>query len=159
MPGRPIGSLRGKTEGVLVVEPDGESSFAHCEDCDHTTRKVWGWISDETSTRAAYLARWTVGHLELGAQLVLSIGVWGDDASPNQRRRIAVECRMGADRPAFTVVDASDFDWANEEFLGEPLTRDEVLATPIAQQAFAMLDALTEQDERFHSFLLSTPKN
>jgi hypothetical protein len=66
---------------------------------------------------------------------------------------------MGADRPAFMVVDAGDFTWCEDETLGEPTTRAAVLADPIAEEAFLMLDALAECDERFRAFLLSEPAN
>ena len=35
------------------------------------------------------------------------------------------------------------------------LSREAVLADPIAKEAFSMLDALTECDARFRAFLLS----
>ena len=146
---------------MLVVEPESESTSAHCEECDHVTRKIVGFISDEHRTRAAYLARWTDGHIELGAQIILSIGVWGEDAVPSERSCVAIECHMGdgEDRPSFTVIDANNLDRANDEMLGQPVTRADVLSTPLAQEAFAMLDALTEQEASFRAFLLNEPSN
>jgi uncharacterized C2H2 Zn-finger protein len=144
---------------VLVVEPDGETTFRHCEDCDAVTRKIWGYISNDNGARAIYFTRWTDGHVERGAQIILSIGRWGEETTPSERRRVAVECRIGTDRPAFMVVDAGDFTWCQDDVLGETMTRAAVLADPIAQEAFSMLDALAECDERFRAFLLSEPAN
>lgn len=146
------------TAQKLIVEPDGEAIHEPCADCGHSTRSVWGYISDERGARAVYFIRWTEGHLERGAQLIVSIGAWGDGARPQDRRCVGIECRMGDDRPGFMVVDATDLPWAHEEFLGAKLSRDVALADPIATEVFAMLDRLVDDEPRFRAFLVNGRK-
>ena len=62
---------------------------------------------------------------------------------------------MGAERPDFMVVDATDLPWAHQEILGEKLSRAVALADPIATEVFAILDRLVDDDRRFRAFLLN----
>lgn len=139
----------------LIIEPDGEAVHERCADCGRSTRSVWGYVSDERGARAAYFIRWTDGHLDRGAQLIVSIGAWGNGTRAQDRRCVGIECRMGAERPGFMVVDATDLPWAHQEILGEKLSRAVALADPIATEVFAILDRLVDDDRRFRAFLLN----
>ena len=143
----------------IRIEPDGESTLEACSDCGNATRSVWGYVSGAQGARAAYLIRWTDGHLERGAMLVISIGAWGKDAKPADRVCVALECRMGVDRPQFMVVDASQVPWAQREVLGVRLSRDNALANAAIQEVFAISDRIVEDDQRFRSFLLSVGRH
>jgi hypothetical protein len=72
------------TRRSLSIEPDGEASLGACPDCGELTRSVWGYVSNTDGARAAYFIRWTDGHLQRGAQIVVSIGPWGKGAQPDQ---------------------------------------------------------------------------
>jgi hypothetical protein len=139
----------------LRIEPDGEANLGPCSDCERSTRSVWGYVSSGERARAAYLMRWTDGHLERGAQLVISIGAWGEQAKAADRICFAVECRMGVDRPGFMLVDAAQVAWAQQESLGVKLSRADALAHPTRDEVFAILDRLVDVDQRFRGFLLS----
>jgi hypothetical protein len=139
----------------IRIEPDGETTLDACDDCGHPTRSVWGYVSSARAARAAYFIRWTDGHLERGALLVISIGAWGQDAHAPDRVCVALQCRMGVDRPQFMVVDAAPVPWARGEFLGVKLSRESALAHAAIQEVFAISDRIVADDQRFRSFLLS----
>jgi hypothetical protein len=138
-----------------IVQPTGEAVHGPCPDCGRQTRSVWGIISEGGRDRAAYFIRWTDGHVERGAQLMISVGRWGDGATPDDRRCVGLECRMGDDRPSFMVVDATALPWGREDFLGQKLTREVALNDVASREVFAMVDQLIEGDTRFRDFLLS----
>jgi hypothetical protein len=143
------------TDRHIRIEPDGETTFAACDDCGNATRSVWGYVHTDQGARAVYFTRWTDGHLERGALVVVSIGTWGNDAKPADRVCIALDCRMGVDRPQFMVVDAARTPWAEREFLGAKLSREDALGHAALPEAFAIVDRIVADDKRFRAFLLS----
>lgn len=140
---------------ALVIEPDGAAVHEPCPDCGESTRSVWGYASSNGDPRAAYFIRWTDGHLERGAQILVSLGAWGPGSEPSLRRSFGFECRMGADRPGFMVVDATTLPWSAHAFLGAKLLREDALGDPLLPESYAILDELIEQDPRFRQFLLT----
>jgi hypothetical protein len=116
------------------------------------TADVWGYAYRDEQAHAVYFIRWTRGHPERGAQLAISVGVWGDGGTPESRSCVGVECRLVHGAPAYRIADASETPWANNALLGRMLVRDDVIGTPLAQQVFAVLDAITADEPSFGSF-------
>jgi len=137
----------------LEIEPDGMNDVGQCPHCGNPSRTVWGYVFADGNAHAVYYARWTPGHLERGAQLLLSFGEWGDGSRLETRRAVGLECRMGTDVPSFMVVDAPSLPWS-DEMLGRKLSREETMSTEAASTAFAIADALWEREPRFRAFLL-----
>jgi hypothetical protein len=137
--------------GAIDIELGGDAAPGQCADCGAATRNVWGYVDGDA--RAVYYIRWTEGHVERGAQLTVSIGAWGEGTTPDGRSCIAIECRMGVDRPGFMIVDAAPLSSPDSEFLGVHLSRDAALASPLKPELFAILDAVVERDARFRRFL------
>src|SRR4051794_2550733 len=132
------------------VEKMGESG-GHCDCCGNQSRCVWGMVHDGGTTVAAYWMNWTVGHLgEPGANLDLIVGRWGDDASRDDRVAVSLLHRRQPDgSPAFMVIDAAERAATKGELARTALDRSEVVGTPLADQVFALVDAIYEQDGRF----------
>lgn len=138
---------------MLTLEPDGEKFHGACPDCGEATRSVWGYVSTEAAARAVYYIRWTDFHLERGAQLGISIGVWGEASRPIERALFGVECRIGTTGPQFMLVDAASVPWSEDGFLGMSLTRAQALADARKAEVFEILDLVVERDPRFRTFL------
>jgi hypothetical protein len=137
---------------MVSIEPDGEAVHGSCPDCGKDTRSVWGYISNDAGARAVYFIRWTDGHVERGAQLIVSIGGWGEGTNPSDRVVFGLEGRVDPSL-AFMVVDAAELPWSDQEHLGAKLTRADALAHPFAAEVFGILDALVARDPRFRAFL------
>jgi hypothetical protein len=137
---------------MLTIEPDGEKFHGACPDCGEATRSVWGYVSTEDAARAVYYIRWTDFHLERGARVAVSIGVWGDDSRPLDRAMFGIECRIAADGPGFMLVDAESMPW-DDAFLGMKLTRQQALADSRKAEVFEIVDRIVEDDPRFRTFL------
>ena len=134
----------------LTVEKLDESSGL-CECCGSTSRSVWGLVHRGNKAVAAYWMHWTVGHLEEnGANLDLVIGEWGDGASAEERAVVALEHRQEADgSPALMVIDSAERPVARSNLAKTALSRADVIGSPLADQVFAITDAIYSQDERF----------
>lgn len=135
---------------VLSIEPLDESGGL-CDCCGNPSRSVWGLVHQSDRTVAAYWLHWTVGHLdEPGANLDLVIGSWGEQTSQNDRVAVSLLHREQLDGPpAMMVIDATDRPISGSDLVGQALGRSDVIGTPLAQQVFALVDAIYEQDARF----------
>ena len=139
----------------LTIELGESAEHGPCPDCACKTQAVWGYVIKDGGVHAVYFVRWTVQHLERGAQMLVSIGGWGGTADSAEKRSVGVECRMGEDRPGFMVVNADDLPWSEHETLGKMLTRNAAFADGSAEEAFAILDRVVELDDRIKGFLLN----
>jgi len=136
---------------MRTIELSKESRQGPCECCATFTRTVWGYVLEDGAARAAYFARWSEGHPEHGATFLFSVGNWGEGASPSDRVAVALSCRIDGGRPGFMVVDASSAPW-RDEFLGEKLSREQVVGTSLADDVFAMVDQVLSEDNRVLKF-------
>jgi hypothetical protein len=110
---------------------------------------VWGFVHRGAPTEAAYFVEWTRGAVaQHGAHFDLIIGTWGDAATQADRVAVALAFRRTEAGPEFMVIDAAHRPIAASELVGRALAREEVLASPIAAQAFAIVDTIWLQDSR-----------
>jgi hypothetical protein len=133
----------------LEVEKTGEKDHGPCECCGNNSRCVWGFIHTPSATLASYFVHWTLGRVpDHGAKFDLIIGKWGEGAVAADRSLVALEYRLFGTGPEFMVIDAADRDVAASELVGHVLHRSAVIGQPIADQAFAIVDAVLAQDDR-----------
>ena len=144
-------------EHMIQIKMGESSRHSPCQDCGEQTLVVWGYVYEDGNAHAVYYASWTPGHLERGAQLIVSIEGWGEGSDASKRSCVAVNCLMGEDRPGYMVINASESMWGHETFLGSMLSRNQALETGVSQQAFQILDRIAEEDQRFKAFLLKSP--
>lgn len=138
----------------LQVEPTGSADFGPCECCGNNSRRVWGRVRTPTAALAAYFVHWTLTRVrDHGANFDLIIGRWGEGASARDRLLVALDYRLLESGPGFMVIDAAGRPAASSELVGRALSRAEVIGRPIAQQAFAIVDAVLAQDARVAELL------
>ena len=130
---------------TLRIEPTKESELATEAGL---VRTVWGFVHENEEPRCVYFARWNDDALADGITFYLSFGEWHDGSTPATRRGVGVLARKHKGSLAFMVIDAADTDFADNEALGHPLSRAEVMDSPYASGAFAVLDRIVEDDER-----------
>jgi hypothetical protein len=139
------------TRSHFIIEKMNES-WGHCDCCGRDSRSVWGVVHDSSdATVAAYWMHWTEGHLsDTGANLDLVLGEWGDETAPKDRYLVALVHRQQPDGPpALMVIDARERPAASGNIADTALRREDVIGTPLAEQVFALTNAIYEQDERF----------
>jgi len=132
---------------VLNVVPDKTFDPNPCECCGSTTLGVSGWIEDSDKTLAAYLVHWTQSSKEHDANFDLIFGKWGDEATPNDRSIASFAYRPSEN--SFMVIDSRTRPAGQSNQVASfPLTRDEIVGTPLARYLFGILDAIWLQDPR-----------
>jgi hypothetical protein len=130
----------------LSIEPSGSNDFGPCDCCGENSRTVWGYVYRGNNAEAVYYVHWSLGKVaEDGAHFDIIVGQWGDDSSSADRRTVALEYRPGL---GVMVIDATARKIARESMAGKALNRDEIIGTPLAQQAFDIFDAIWLQDKR-----------
>ena len=133
----------------LSIEMTGSNDFGPCECCGCKSRTVWGFVHRGDVTEAAYFVQWTLGQVERhGVNFDLIIGRWGDATVSKDRCAVSMELRRTSHGPSFTVVDSVDRPTASNDLVGKSMTRDEVIGTTLAKQAFELVDAIWLQDKR-----------
>jgi hypothetical protein len=134
---------------ALRVELTGANDFGPCECCGNNSRCVWGFIHTAQDTLAAYSVHWTLNRVkDHGATFDLILGQWGEKASAKDRCLVSLAYRFSEEGPEFMVIDGHDRPSAKSELVGRVLRRDEVVGQPIANLAFAAVDAILAQDSR-----------
>jgi hypothetical protein len=132
----------------LVINPEDERTFGPCTCCGNMTRRVWGYVTHDEATVAAYFVEWTPGHEEKAANFDLIIGKWGEDAGPVSRKAVALDFRQLDTGPAFRVINAKDRPVGTNSLVGEALNREQIIGEPIAQTIFGICDTVFREDHR-----------
>jgi hypothetical protein len=135
---------------TLQIDDRNRSQFGPCECCGNLSERVWGYVYRSDAAVAVYFVEWTPGHIEKSASFDLIIGKWGEQARPNDRRAAAVEFRRLESGPSFRVIDAGTRKIATSSLVSGALRRDEVIGTPLAQEIFAITDAIYLEDPRIN---------
>jgi hypothetical protein len=75
------------------VEPSGEKLHEY-ECCGGRSHTIWGDAHEEGGpTRALYYVGWTDGHDDKVVRMTVSLGAWGEGATADDRRAVAVDMR------------------------------------------------------------------
>jgi hypothetical protein len=133
----------------LEIEPSGSNDYGPCECCGNMSRCVWGFVRSSTGPRAAYFVHWTLTRVaDHGANFDLIIGKWDEGASTADRAVVSLAYRLDETGPSFMVIDATDRPAATGGLADRALRRSDVIGRPVAQEAFAIVDAILAQDGR-----------
>jgi hypothetical protein len=133
----------------ITIEQTGSNDTGICDCCGRSSRCVWGCAYADGRCFAAYYVHWTLGHIpDRGANIDLILGEWGEAATAERRSGLALAYRLMETGPSMMVIDANARPFSRSPLIGQVLRRDEVIGSPLAQEAFAVASAVLEQDER-----------
>jgi hypothetical protein len=148
-------SIRVRMMDELTIEPTGQKEFGPCSCCGNVSRCVWGFVHGREGAVAAYFVHWTIGRVaDHWPNFDLIIGRWGQGATPADRCMVALQYRLLENGPAFMVIDPDGRPSAKSELVSKALRRSEVIGSPIAAQAFGIVDAVLAQDTRVAELLM-----
>ena len=133
----------------IIIEPTGSKDTGVCDCCGRSSRCVWGTAHAEGRVVAAYFVHWTLGHVpDRGANIDLILGEWGQTATADRRCAIAMAYRLTDTGPSMMMIDAKTRPLATSPLAERALDRIEVIGTALAQDAFAVADAVLAKDSR-----------
>jgi hypothetical protein len=133
---------------MLEVEPTGSNDFGPCSCCGNMSRTVWGFVHSLESAVAAYFVQWTRNGPDHGASIDLIIGKWGEGTSNEDRQAVSVEYRVFGGKGSLMVIDAANRPVSESSAAGQALRRDQVIGTPLADDVFAIVDAVFAKEPR-----------
>ena len=139
---------------AITIEKGIEQPPTRCDCCGRATRALNGYASDELGALATYMVQWTEGHVaQNGANFDLIVGEWGG-APAAQRIAVSLVYRQMESGPGFMIIDAPDRAVSMSPLVGEALSRSDVVGTKLADEVFAIIDAIWLQDERIRGLRL-----
>jgi hypothetical protein len=139
---------------AFKLEPEGSLDTGPCYCCGNISRSVWGSARLDGSPFARYSVHWTVGLVaKHGANFDLIVGRWGVGSTASDRCAVGLAFRLIKSKPQFIVIDASNRDVARNHLAGRALAPAEVVGHPLAQDIFALRDAILMNDARVAEIL------
>ena len=138
---------------TIELEPPSVST---CDCCGGASTKLTRFVSRDGDAYAAYKAVFAPNHPDQSVQVLIGMGEWGDDASPEQRVAFALDLRVHDGAYAVMVTDRDFSAWRSTTFLGRILDREEALAHPLIGEVFDLTDQIFSEDTPIREYLDST---
>lgn len=129
-------------ESTLAVEPCIETTVGHCDTCGHDSKVFRGFVYEHGNALGLHLCHYTDSHPEQGVSMAVSLRGWGEGAAPSEKECVALEWLTTESGPGCRVVDAEKTSWAGEPMLGRMPSREEMLGTGRAKEAFGVSDVV-----------------
>ena len=92
-------------------------------------------------------------HSDRIVKMVISLGEWGEDSDPSQRKAFALDLRVTDERYEVMVTDAADCAWQKPGILGRICDREEALRDPLIREVFHITDHVVIEDEPLKMYL------
>lgn len=124
-----------------------------CECCGTETVSLTRFVHKDGTAHAVYYAQHSRGHAADRVDGVVSLGEWGDAATPDDRRAFPFQLWASEDNYNVTLVDAAASPWRHVTFLGRMLDRSEALTHPWLNEVFHVTDHMVADDPEIKAFL------
>ena len=136
---------------MLTIEFE-EPKESICECCGNITVRLTRFVHLDGNAHAIYYALFTKEHPEKQLSGLISLGDWGEEASPDNR--VAFPFRIWTHNNEYEVglVDAKDSPWSHATFLGKILNRDEALKHEWLSEVFHITDHMVSDDIQVTQF-------
>lgn len=139
------------TEENTVRATFWNESSGHCDCCGNQSRTIWGDLSDASGAKATYFVQWTVDQPAHMPNFDMVLGPWGEGTSPADRVLVSMVYQPRPGGGSFMVIDGAGRRADDRGICGRALERAEVIGTPLAQEAFALVDALWLTEPRIEA--------
>jgi hypothetical protein len=136
----------------LSVELGEDVAKHRCVCCNRESVTVHGYLYDETGDTTVYLAGYVHGHPERRANLVLSVGGWGEGTGPDDRKAIALQLLAYDGRCDVLFPPAETSPWFEKETLGRMVQPGDM--TEDERSVYTRLaNAAADKDPRIADYL------
>lgn len=130
----------------------GDAAKHHCPCCQLESETVHGFLYEDGGATAVYFAGYTHGHPVRRANMVISVGGWGEGTGPADRRAIALQVSNAGDELVFTFAEAEGSPWYGDDLLGKMSEPDE-LSDDDRVRFEQLVRSAIEQDPRVAGYL------
>lgn len=138
---------------MLTIEFEPPNKSAPCKCCGGQTTSLTRFVYRDGDAYAVYYAKFSDNHPDRVVVATVSLGEWGEDATPEQRVAFAMELRSTASEYQVGLIDATRSPWREAEVIGRTLDREEALVHPLVKEAFRVTDHMVAEDEPIRSYL------
>jgi|SRR6185295_11531654 len=125
----------------------------HCDCCGGLTTTLTRWVYLDGNAAAVYFASFSDNHPDRLVKMVVSLGKWGDGATPADRQAFSLALRAGATSYEVMVTDAAECPWRHEGMLGRCMDRAEALGHPWLSEVFHITDHAVVEDLALKAYL------
>jgi len=141
-----------------VLSPEGSFKFEEpmierCDCCENELTRLTRFVYKNDDAYAVYYAQFVGQHDEKAVYLLIGMGEWGEDDSPEKRTAFAVKLWNNDEGYVVSLMDRADSPWHEVEYLGTILDREEVLVHPLKSQVFELTDKMVERDKLIKNYL------
>ncbi|MFC0133258.1 hypothetical protein [Massilia eurypsychrophila] len=117
-------------------------STGYCDCCGKQSKTVWGDLGDSSGTKAVYFVQWTVNEPSHMPNFDIVLGPWGDGTAPSDRVLVSLLYQPRSGGGAFMVISGKGRRADDRSLCGRALERSDVIGTPLANEAFSLVDSL-----------------
>jgi hypothetical protein len=139
--------------GVITIEFADRNVGDPCPCCGGQTTRFTRFVYSDGDAHAVYYAAFSDNHPDHRVSVAVSLGEWGEGATPEDRVAFALRIRPAKDEYQVMVVDAAESLWKDASFLGRMLDREEALRHPWIKEVFHISDHIVTDDEEVRSYL------
>jgi hypothetical protein len=106
---------------------------------------------------AIFKATFTDTHPDRIVLATVSLGLWDEQAGPDQRVAFAIQLKPAPDRYELQMLSADQSLWVDSEVLGVTLDREVALAHPKLPELYAIADLMVAEDQVLREYLERGP--
>jgi hypothetical protein len=140
-------------EEMLTIEFMNPKEPKLCECCGGLTTSLTRFVYKDGDAFAVYYASFTDNHTERLVKMLVGMGEWGEDGSPERRRAFALVLRASESEYQVTVVDAKASPWSHVKLMGRIMDRTEALKDPFITDVYHITDHVVEGDQIIREYL------
>lgn len=129
----------------------GDAAPYLCPCCGKQSETVHGYLYRPDGTTSVYFAGYTHGHPERRANMVLSVGGWGEGIAPGDRKAIALQATSQSGVITFSFPPPEASPWFGKAFLGA-MVSPEGLSSDERQRIVSLSKIAVAQDHRVASY-------
>ncbi|WP_227818339.1 hypothetical protein [Nitrogeniibacter aestuarii] len=134
-------------------EPPTEST---CTCCGGHSTALTRFVYRDGDAYAIYYARFSANHPEHTVIATVSVGDWGEGATPGNRVAFAFEIRSSESEYQVSLIDAEFSPWRDAKVIGRTLDRSEALVHPMVKEVFHIADHMVTDDPVIQGYLNGT---
>ena len=131
---------------MLEIELE-EPKYDTCPCCDRELTTLTRFVHKDGNAHAIYYAQFTQDHNQKEVICLIGLGEWGDEVDPSERTAFPVCIWDNEGSWAVSVTNRDESPFANVEFIGEILDRDEALQHPLIKEVFHITDHIVAEDD------------
>jgi hypothetical protein len=138
---------------IEMIEIEFNEPFRSvCDCCDDETTSLTRFVKKHGDAYAVYFGYFVEAHPEQGMTGIISIGMWGDGTSPNDRNAFAFVMWGNFEGYSIQLINAEETPWGNAEIIGSKLTWMEAEDHPWIDEFYQMADEIFDKDPEVRSF-------